>query len=207
MEVAARFQHFSTVKEITEWSESRTGESSPVLYLIDFQLIGQEKNGLEIIESLAIEENAILVTSRDEDRKIVEKCLHLGVRLIPKSLAAFVPIDVMQVDGPDREIDLVLIDDDPITHLNWRNAAKQAGKRLKGFWRPEVFFKIAGNLNRSIPIYIDSELGDSVKGELVAKEISAMGFEHIILTTGHASGKFRDMPWLKAVMAKEPPWT
>ncbi|HAF95740.1 MAG: hypothetical protein A2X34_10535 [Elusimicrobia bacterium GWC2_51_8] len=59
---------------------------------------------------------------------------------------------------------------------------------------------------KSTPIYIDSELGEGVKGEDIAKTIHACGFETIYLETGHPPERFAGMPWIKEVISKDPPW-
>lgn len=68
------------------------------LYLIDYELLGFATNGLELILSLNIQSQSILVTSRSEESTILERCLTLGVRLIPKGQAAYVPIEVSHLE-------------------------------------------------------------------------------------------------------------
>jgi signal transduction histidine kinase len=64
------------------------------LYLVDYELLNQNATGLDIIEELGIGEQAILVTSRYEEVHIRERCERLCVRLIPKQMAGFVPIEM-----------------------------------------------------------------------------------------------------------------
>ncbi|MGZ4159518.1 MAG: sensor histidine kinase [Neobacillus sp.] len=66
------------------------------LYLIDFELLNQSINGLDIIESTGIAPNTILVTSRYEEQTIRERCKNLGVKIIPKAMAGFVPIEIIE---------------------------------------------------------------------------------------------------------------
>lgn len=201
--------HFSTLPEITQWHETARRKKEKILYLFDYELIGQQKNGLEVIEALGIAERSILVTSRYEEKRVVETCLRLRVRLIPKALAAFVPISIADplLLAQHESIDCVLIDDDPIVHMTWRTAARKKGKRLKIFRSPDRFWSFAQNMKRSTPIYIDSNLGKEIKGEFVAKGIHEMGFRNIRLTTGFKPEQFKEMNWLREVVGKEPPWT
>ena len=60
------------------------------------------------------------------------------------------------------------------------------------------------DINKETPIYIDSELGNNVKGEDMARELKDKGYKNITITTGHEPDKFADLPWLK-VIGKEPP--
>ncbi len=86
--------HFSTPEAVQEWFISKPVAASAELYLLDFELLGQTDNGLDLSETLGITKQSILVTSRFEESKIRERCQKLGVKLIPKGLAGFVPIKV-----------------------------------------------------------------------------------------------------------------
>lgn len=106
---------------------------------------------------------------------------------------------------PAAGLRAVLLDDDLLVHMNWRMAAKAAGADLKAYKTAEEFAAAAGTLPRDIPVYIDSELGDGVKGEDIAKDLHGRGFTDLTMATGHGAEKFADLPWLK-VTGKEPPW-
>jgi hypothetical protein len=60
--------------------------------------------------------------------------------------------------------------------------------------------------NNNTIIYIDSELGDTLSGQVFAKEIYDHGFKQIYLATGHPSENFGDFPWIKSVVGKTPPF-
>ncbi|MFC1523027.1 hypothetical protein ACFL6Y_11520 [Elusimicrobiota bacterium] len=180
---------------------------------------------------LNIKESAILVTSRFGERAILEECLRLSVRMIPKGLAGFVPIKIksevgsskLEVEAAKNEqedavADLqpqtsnlklaVLIDDDPLVHMVWNMAAQEKGVDLKAFKEPKDFMKLLekDGPDRSIPIYLDSELGEGIKGEDVAKELHDKGFTNLYLETGHSPESFAHATWIKQVVGKEPPW-
>ncbi|MBI4668014.1 MAG: hypothetical protein HY747_02330, partial [Elusimicrobia bacterium] len=55
-------------------------------------------------------------------------------------------------------------------------------------------------------IYLDCELGNGIKGEEFAQELHAKGFTNLYLATGHPADRFQGLPWIKAVVGKEPPW-
>jgi hypothetical protein len=99
----------------------------------------------------------------------------------------------------------VLLDDDLLVHMNWKMAAKAAGAELKPFKTPEDFSAGISDLPKDTPIYIDSELGNDVKGEDIAKDLHGRGFSNLTMATGHGPEKFAHLPWLK-VAGKEPPW-
>ncbi|MBI2346506.1 MAG: hybrid sensor histidine kinase/response regulator [Deltaproteobacteria bacterium] len=110
-------QHFTTAEETVRWHAQQSAAPLHCLYLVDYELIGQPANGLALIEQLQIQQQAILVTSRYEEPAIRQKCAVLGVRLIPKGLAGFVPIRVQEMEDPPSQVHvprLLLLNDDPL---------------------------------------------------------------------------------------------
>ena len=70
-------------------------ELENALFLIDYEILGTAHNGLDIIERLGIQASSILVTSRYDQPEIRERCQGLQVKLIPKSMSGFVPIEIL----------------------------------------------------------------------------------------------------------------
>ena len=57
------------------------------------------------------------------------------------------------------------------------------------------------------PFYIDSCLGDGViKGQDLAKELYDQGYKNLYMSTGFEKEKFANMPWIKNITGKTPPW-
>ncbi|MBU0504356.1 hypothetical protein KJ708_00040, partial [bacterium] len=218
------------------------------LFLFDYELLGSDKTGLQVIKELNIKENAILVTSHYEEEHIRSECARLGVKLLPKNLAGFVPISVIgcrlsvvveekntdsgqltmdnDKDGgrlsvvekdeytitenlepkTDQNCDAILIDDDYLVHTSWKIIAKRYGKTIRCYADPADFISDSKEIDKTTPLYIDSQLGDDVKGEDLAKEYFEQGFENIYLATGYSKDDFPPMPWIKGVVGKEPPF-
>jgi signal transduction histidine kinase len=84
--------HFRSVEEMQRWYNNGRPNLEKCLFLCDFELLGQTKNGLDAIEQLAIQKQSVLVTTHFEDEEVRKRCAQLGVRIIPKVLARFVPI-------------------------------------------------------------------------------------------------------------------
>ncbi|MBI4667647.1 MAG: HAMP domain-containing histidine kinase [Elusimicrobia bacterium] len=220
--------HFSTPAELRGWVEARklTPHPNPlpqgeresgrkVVYLMDYELLGFQETGLALIEELNLGERAILVTSRFEEEKILKDCRRLSVRLIPKNLVGFVPIKINHPHpalppqgGGENKIDVILIDDDLLVHKIWQRAAKTHGQNLKTFKSPQEFLDAGGDqFPLETAIYLDSELGNGVKGEYFAQELHAKGFANLYLAAGHSPEKFGASTCLKAIVGKEPPWS
>jgi signal transduction histidine kinase len=117
-----------------------------------------------------------------------------------------VTISLPAAAKPAAGLRAVLLDDDPLVHMNWRMAAKAAGAELKTYKTPGELAAATNALPRDIPLYIDSELADGARGEDIAAELHEKGFSDITMATGHGPDKFKHLPWLK-VAGKEPPWS
>lgn len=182
--------HFSRAEELKLWVRSNPDKATSAVYLLDYELRGSAETGLTLAAELDLGARAILVTSRFEEKAILDECLRLKVRMIPKGLAGFVPIACPLSLRPD----VVLIDDDHLVHTVWKVAASTNGKTLGAFSTPREFLAIVGRLDKSTPIYVDSKLGEGVRGEDFAKDLHAQGFRNLYLATGRQSESWPPMP-------------
>lgn len=111
-------------------------------------------------------------------------------------------------DIQGNKLKTVLIDDDKLIQLSWTLKAQSKGVDLVCFSSLEDFLRISSNFSFSSKIYIDSNLNNEVKGELVSKELYDIGFKSIYLTTGYQASDFdlEKLYWLKGVISKRPPF-
>lgn len=89
-----RTVHLSRPSELQTWYASNARPQLKVRYLVDYEYEGSPLNGLELIKSLGIENEAFLVTGRFDEVALRERCELLGVGMIPKTMIPFVPITV-----------------------------------------------------------------------------------------------------------------
>jgi signal transduction histidine kinase len=87
-----KMQHFQDEKSFEEWFAAEKNKNENTTYFFDYELIGNKNSGLDIIEKFKISKNAILITSHYENEEIQKRCEKIGVRMIPKDQAGFVPI-------------------------------------------------------------------------------------------------------------------
>jgi signal transduction histidine kinase len=202
-------EHFSTPEELTAWVESDAARAKKAVYLVDYELLGRKETGLSLIAALGLSERAILVTSRFEEPAILDECVRLGARMIPKGLAGFVPIRV-RAAADSAALDAVLIDDDALARAVWNSAAKRAGKRFRAYATAPSFLADLDRgliaLPKDAALYLDSDLADGVKGEQVAEELGRMGFSNIRLATGYDPAQIAAAAYIREVVGKEPPW-
>jgi len=194
--------YFVGPDELRSWVKANPAKAGSAVCLFDHELSGFKETGLSLASELGLCAQTILVTSLSEEPRITEDCARLKVRMIPKGLAAFVPISIISPAAPARAI---LLDDDALTHMTWEMAAEEHGIKLKAFTNPSEFLSSLGDFPKDIPLYIDSDLGENIKGEKIAAELKEKGFTNICLATAHSPEKFAHLPWLK-VITKEPPW-
>jgi len=84
--------HFSAPIQFEVWIQNQSSLSKN-LYLVDYEFNGSDTNGLKLIQQFRLSKEAILVTSRYEQIEVRVQCEALGLKLLPKGLAGFVPID------------------------------------------------------------------------------------------------------------------
>lgn len=206
--------HFSTPNQLRQWLDEYSGLKEKTIFLCDYELVGFEENGLDIIEQCNINQQSILVTSRFEEKNIRNHCKKLNIKLIPKGDAPFVPIQLMENhetilpsgNYTENKLDAILIDDDPIVHKTWSFSAVLANKNLKCFSSAKDFFAELNLFERNTPIYIDSKLQSDMRGEEVSKIIYDQGFLNIYIQTGYCPENFKAKNWIKGVLGKNPPW-
>lgn len=195
---------FTSGNEFKEWIRSQTHTIDSMLsrlYLVDYELLNQNAMGLDLIDELGIGSQAILVTSLYEEDKIRERCEKLNVRLIPKTMTGFVPIEI---EKPRELFHGILIDDDDITLMTWNMIAKEQNKKFVGFKTPGAFFIESKNFDFETPLFIDSNLGNGINGQDVAKRAFEAGFKTIYLATGYEASQFEPMTWVRGIVGKDP---
>ncbi|MBF0107040.1 MAG: HAMP domain-containing histidine kinase [Deltaproteobacteria bacterium] len=235
---AERLMHFRTTQDIFAWHKANKDilKDRHVLYLCDYELLDDKKNGLYVIEKLGVAAHAVLITSHYEEKEVRRECERIGVKLIPKNLARLVPITALRGGSeqpaqtskhPTKEQDasalqhpntnsgvvdgvvnafVILIDDEELNIRMWTLMAEMTGTSLRTFQHPDLFFKEIDSFNRESVIYIDSDLGNGLRGEVIAKTIYEKGFKTIYLATGANKDSFGPMPWIKGIVGKGPPF-
>ncbi len=200
----AQIFHFTTTAAITAWCSQNKRDGC--LFLMDYEILGENKTGLDMIDALKISNQAVMVTSRYEEENVLLRCEALRVKLLPKNLAGFVPIVIQSKTESSAPVEYVLIDDQEMNHSTWQTIGRIRKKSVATFFNPEAFFSAAPKLDRQVKIYVDSDLGNGIKGESVSKQIADLGFSEIFICTGYRSSDFEPMPWVKGVVGKKPPF-
>ncbi|MCD6047070.1 MAG: sensor histidine kinase [Gammaproteobacteria bacterium] len=190
--------HFNNPHSFVKFCQGKTFNKT--IFLLDYELGKYQETGLTLAKMLNIGQYATLVTSRYEDEDVRENCKKLGMKIIPKSFAELTPIRVFE------PTEIIFIDDEEIIGEFWKDSAESAGKTISVFQDPRDFMRIVHLYPKDALIYIDSSLGNGLKGEDFAKQLYEMGYQNIFLATGFSKDHFKDVTWIKDVIGKEPPW-
>ncbi len=201
----------------SRYVHSNLNNLGQTLFLVDFELLNQQKTGLELIEDLAIAKHAVLVTSRYEEKSIQERAEKIGLKILPKSLGGFVPIFSQNesvvgselIDSEPQEtkkfFDIIFLDDDSLNHSTWKMAAEIQGKSILCFDNSRELFQCLTHLELGCSFYVDVSLGNGERGEDVAKDLFDRGFKNLYLATGYESDQFGHVTWIKGVVGKDFP--
>ncbi len=93
--VKVNIVNLSSPSDLRTYFGKNFADLDDVLFLMDYEIINHNETGLDLIEELGIASQSILVTSRYEERLVRDRYERLGVKLIPKSMSGFVPIQVV----------------------------------------------------------------------------------------------------------------
>ena len=187
--------------EFDQWATNK--DLNRYQFLFDLELLGSKLCGLELIENHSLSQLSTLVTSHYNDIDIQKFANNLGVKIVPKDLASDVPVSI--TDNYKKCI--VLIDDDELVHMTWKRRYKEHGIELNTYFTIDDFLKESKLYSSETPIYLDSNLGDNIKGEVDGIKISNLGFNNMYITTGYSSDSIDKPTWIKKIIDKSPELT
>ena len=191
---------FSSLSHFEDFLKVKSAGES--LFLVDYEFLGQDGTGLDVIERTGIRSNTVLVTSRFEETRVRLGAEKLGIRILPKVLAPVVPLSLKK---ELRKYDAVLIDDDvELIHASWKMAATEQGKSILCFSGADEFFEMAPEIHRASPLFIDLNLGDGQRGDVIVTKAFEMGFDDIALATGSWAENQRPPTGARRIIGKDP---
>ena len=81
--------HFFDPKSVMSWYIQNKGKIGKYQVLTDFDLKASDADGIDLIERIAKEGSALLVTSAFEDQTVLDRCAELNVKILPKPALPF----------------------------------------------------------------------------------------------------------------------
>ena len=178
----------------------------PGLCLVDYELIGEVESGLDVLESMPAMPPSILVTSRNDEREVRERCLRLGISILPKALVAYVPLhaspEVPKRSPRRANAPFVLIDDDKGIRDAWTYVL---GEKVSCYESPAEFFTKSDHVNLAAAVYIDQNLGNGILGSATVSQFLSHGYTKIYIATGDAPQWVPQEEGICGVVGKVPP--
>lgn len=167
--------------------------------ILNGKSVSYKKNGVGI--GLASSYNFIQSWGGDLDIASQQNVGTTVIITIPTSIHH----DIALQDDPCHEYaDLILIDDNKSVTDAWELSAISKRRKIITFNNLNDVGRGIKKFDRTIPIYIDSDLGGAIRGEQYAKVLYEQGFFNIYLTTGYKNSSFEPMSWIKGIIGKEP---
>ena len=179
------------------------------LYLLDYEFRKSRLTGLDLADRLGLDKTTLLVTSHVDDAELQQKCVTKNVGLVDKSLVDYMPLILdsePNVKLPQKMVDAVLLDDDVHICRYWLKSAHDTHLRIDTYTKPDDLFASLESYPLDTAFYVDCHLGEDIRGENILKTLYARGFNNLSLATGYDAAQFPPMPWVKAIVGKEPFW-
>lgn len=102
----------------------------------------------------------------------------------------------------DSKSAIVHIEDDRYLRLGFSKDLKEIGLKLHSFESFKSFSDASLSLDAQTFFMIDSNLSESEKGELLAKDLFDKGFSRIFLASNDISIDLKEYPWIKGTIPK-----
>lgn len=186
--------HHNLGQETLDFFGQLTSEQKHKVFLLsDFELLHQAMTGLDVIAQIG-EVRSVLVTSYYGNRDIQQSAEKTGTQILPKQLAADVPIQIARrlpgEAGTDagvvdtQTVDAVFVEDD-------QNLLKAYGffvadkYRIDTYFDPKVFLDQLARYPKQTKVFLDQNLSNfDKKGAVLAEQLHAMGYDQLYLLTG-----------------------
>jgi hypothetical protein len=163
-------------------------EKAKVFLLTDYELLKQDLDGLDVVEKVQLAHN-ILVTSHYASANVRSKSLEHGTRVLPKQLAAEIPIVVNQLATKvevARYADVIVVDDDKLFAQTLIMFAF-SGKVVKHYEDPQQFLANIMHYAKDTKICLDNNfIPSNIKGMEIAKILFEQGYTKLYLLSGQS---------------------
>ncbi|QDK43228.1 hypothetical protein DOM21_17550 [Bacteriovorax stolpii] len=113
---------------------------------------------------------------------------------------------LIQITFPKSSSQNFLFDNDELVCLTWNAKALKSNVQFEYSLNQEDFWIKVKSADKNANFYIDSELGDGLKGETIALRLFELGFKNIHLTTGYDKEHFNNLTFIKSILSKAPPF-
>jgi len=195
------------VRFFTRLSEAESAlnvhSGSAVFCLVDHEFTGEKNDGFQFLSKNRDRCEGVLITSHASEPELQERCETAKIRLIAKSTLHRVQL-LISAPREQTIADAILIDDDPLVRLYWVQFGKKNGLKIETFESAYHFEAQEKLFSPTTRLFIDSRLGNGVRGEELSEKYAKLGFDEIYLTTGFDPDPSLMRPWIRAIFGKTP---
>ena len=166
---------FESLNSLNDFCEDNDLEND--LLIVDFDFNNEKDNGLDFIRTRNLSGNVMLATYHYNEQALIEECISLGVRIIPKSV--FCDIDI-----PNSR-PTVLVADDEKYFLYAMNSKYNSRFEILTFNNGDQALAHAKQLPRHTYCFIDKNFEKSdLQGSEVINQLVELGFKNLYNISG-----------------------
>ena len=100
------------------------------------------------------------------------------------------------------DVDVCLVENEKMNQMMWEIGASSLGLKCKIFSSIDEFLGTAESISKSVPIFLDSDLGQGIRGQDYAGVLREMGFQKIFLATSYIELHGTAIKHIDAVISK-----
>ena len=114
-------------------------------------------------------------------------------------MAIRIPVHACQ---PIGDVDFVFVYNEEMIRMTWALGASISELRCKVFSSIDELLVAAESISKNVPIFLDSNLGQGIRGQDFAQILREMGFRKIFLATSYAELHGTKIDHIDAVVGK-----
>lgn len=99
-------------------------------------------------------------------------------------------------------MDFVLVDNDDFIRETWRLRSEARGRAIKVLSSVDELFALSEAIPKDVPIFLDSHLGENMRGQDAAPRLRKLGFKRVFVATNYADLHGAKLPGVDAVIEK-----
>ncbi len=184
-------KHFFEGQQVIDFINTLSAKDKRRVYLLsDYELLNQEKNGLQVIAEVNIAKSkSILVTSHHENDTTRIKASQMGIAILPKNLVYAIPIKIgKKVKPHSKKVDFVWVDDDK-GFINQIIGKYYQHLKIDTFYDPISFQDYIDDYPLNTKIILDNHYFTEnsaypMDGVMLAEKLHEKGFTNLYLLSG-----------------------
>jgi hypothetical protein len=195
--------HFKIAEEcIAFFKTLELKDFERAILLADYELIKQPMNGLDVIE-LIEPKRSVLVTSHFEDNEIIKRAICLKSKILPKTLAAEVKLEVLEFPPvKNLSADLVLLEDnvefsDILSYLS-----RSKNKKIDIYHEPYSLLESLALYAKDTKFCFDFDINCPVNGAELADVLYKKGYRNLYLASGYQQQQMKIAGHIKVLNDK-----